>query len=179
MMLALVAIWAFAEASLFFLVADVPISWIGLRRGSKSAVIAALVAAPMAALGGLGLRWATLASPAMVHDALVHVPGISEGLLVGATRDWQAKGGLAMLTGSFAGVPYKLYAHAAALGHLPAAALLVLSVVARLPRFVAVALLSGAMGNRLRRTRPAKTLAFLHLGFWLLFYAIYFTAMAT
>ena len=37
-----VAGWSAAEAALFFIVADVPISWIAVRRGPKAAALAAL-----------------------------------------------------------------------------------------------------------------------------------------
>ena len=96
-----------AEGCLFFVVADVPISLIGLRRGAWPAMIAALVAAPMAALGGLGIALATRAAPDSVHRLLVHIPGISDRLLAVAHSDWAQRGFAAMLGGSFSGVPYK------------------------------------------------------------------------
>jgi len=41
----IVAGWSAAEAALFFIVADVPISWIAVRSGTRAALLAAVVAA--------------------------------------------------------------------------------------------------------------------------------------
>ena len=173
-MMLLVALWAMAEGCLFFVVADVPISWIGLHRGRRPALAAALLAAPMAALGGLGIALATQAAPDDVHRILVQVPGIHEGLLTAARHGWAQHGFWAMLAGSFSGVPYKLYAHAATLGGLGLAKMFGLSVAARLPRFLMVAFISGWLGKKLPQSRKGLG----HIAFWLLFYACYFAAMA-
>ena len=50
-MLALIAVWALAEAVLFFIVADVPIMALGIRSGVKKALVGAGIAAVFAALG--------------------------------------------------------------------------------------------------------------------------------
>ena len=40
----IVAGWSAAESAIFFIVADVPISWIAVRSGTRAALLAALVA---------------------------------------------------------------------------------------------------------------------------------------
>lgn len=170
----LVALWALAEGLIFFVVADVPISWIGLRYGKRRAMAAALVAGPMAALGGVGMASATVLAPKAMAGILPHIPGISAKLIAAAQADWQNRGFIAMLAGSFSGVPYKLYAHAAALNGMPFFELFVLSVVARLPRFLMVGFISGSLGKNWPLLR--KPLA--PLCFWIIFYMAYFAAMA-
>ena len=41
----IVAGWSAAEAAIFFIVADVPISWIAVRSGTRAALLAALLVA--------------------------------------------------------------------------------------------------------------------------------------
>lgn len=52
---------------------------------------------------------------ALAEGLLVRIPGITPRLIDAAQSDWNARGFLAMLRGSFCGVPYKLFAYAAAL----------------------------------------------------------------
>jgi uncharacterized membrane protein YdjX (TVP38/TMEM64 family) len=111
-----------------------------------------MLAAPMAAVGGVLLACAAQSRPLWVHHVLASLPGISDRLIDHALGGWQSGGWRAMLAGSFSGVPYKLYAYAAALSGVPVWRLFGLSVAARLPRFVLVALLSGMLG----RCRPVS-----------------------
>ena len=176
-MLLLVAIWAFAEATVFFIVADVPISAIGLRQGWRASMLAALVATLAAALGGLVVLGWSHASPGSYHALLSRLPGISPALIDSTAADYAAQGWKAMLKGSVSGTPYKLYAAAAAGENANALAFLAASLAARLPRFMLVAALSGWIGKilRPRLSRCALTAAF--FAFWILFYAAYFAAM--
>ena len=107
-MLLVTAIWAFCEGCLFFLVADIPVSWIGSRRGLRPAVAAAGTAAVMAAFGGLALVLAIRSYPAAMLRVLTALPGISPALADHAVDGWHAGGGMAMLAGFFCGVPHKL-----------------------------------------------------------------------
>lgn len=182
-MLALVAIWAFAEALLLFIVADVPISAVGLRYGAKRPLLAALLAAICAALGGLAmLHWAA-SDPAGSRAAILSLPGITPALFDSASADWHAHGFLAMTMGAFEGVPYKIYAHAAGLsgagtGWTGTAIFLLASIAARLPRFAVIALTFGAMRKPLRRLLPQWAIWALFGAGWAVFYAWYFAAMA-
>lgn len=176
-MTALVLLWAFAEGALFFLVADVPISAVGLLRGPRTALRAALLAAPAAALGGLVvLAWAG-ASPESVRATFEALPAISPALVERAAEEYAAEGTRAMVRGSFRGTPYKLYALAAGLEGVHPLPFLGASILARLPRFLVVALFSGLLGRALEgRTGPRRRLLGLGL-FWVAFYGFYFSVM--
>lgn len=177
-MLPLVALWAFAEATLFFIVADVPIMAAGIRHGLRRAMLAACIAAVAAALGGLvTLEWAAY-FPAASRAAIESLPGIGDALIDHAVADWHHGGAGAMFAGSFAGVPYKLYAYAAGLEGAGAAGFFLASVAARLPRFLLIALVSGLAGPHLRRHLPPGLLWPIFAGCWAAFYAAYFIAMA-
>ena len=184
-MIALVAIWAFAEAVLFFIVADVPIMALGIRSGVRKAMLAALVAAVSAALGGAALwLWAST-HPKDVIELMLVLPGIDAGLVAQTHDDWARGGMIAMTIGSFSGVPYKLYALAAGsmgAGSMGAgtgalALFALASIIARLPRFVLVALVAGWAGPRTVQRfgkRPVWTAFFMG---WAAFYALYWSAM--
>lgn len=179
-MLVLIAIWALAEAILFVIVADVPIMALGIRAGVKKALVGAGVAAGFAAVGGAAVwLWASTA-PEEVIAIFVALPGIDSVLVERVFSQWDAGGVLAMTMGSFSGVPYKLYALAAGTGggEWGALALFMLaSVAARLPRFVLVALVSGWAGPRLIARFGPRVIWSVFVGAWILFYAIYWSAM--
>lgn len=176
----LIAIWALAEAMLFVIVADVPIMALGIRAGVKKALVGAGVAAVFAAIGGAAVwLWASTA-PEDVIAIFVALPGIDSALVESVFTQWDAGGALAMTVGSFSGVPYKLYALAAGTGGGGWGALalfMVASVVARLPRFVLVALVSGLAGPRLMERFGPRVIWPVFVGAWILFYAVYWSAM--
>lgn len=176
--LVLVALWAFAEAILFFIVADVPISYVALRYGLKSAAVAALLAAVMAAVGGVALVLWARSDPTHVAELIVALPAIDGSMLVNAHIDLTNNGYPGMFAGSFSGIPYKLYAYAAldmAAGGLPG--FFLASIAARVPRFLVVAVVVSGIGKLLaRRTGMRLRLAVLAL-VWTAFYGWYFATM--
>jgi membrane protein YqaA with SNARE-associated domain len=173
----IVAIWSFAEATLFFLVADVPISAVGLRHGTRRALRAALVAALASGTGGVTLSMLAAASPEAMHGILDLIPGIGPRMIDEAAAAFAEDGVGAMLAGSFSGVPYKLFAHAAGLEQSPPIVFLVLSVAARLPRFLLVAVIFGSIRPVLSSRLSRRRIATIFIVFWVLFYAAYFSAV--
>jgi hypothetical protein len=174
--LVLVGVWALAEAVLFFVVADVPVMALAIRRGWRSGLIAALTAALLAAIGGLVTAWWAAWDPAGSRAAILAVPGISAVMMDGAAADLATDGFMAMLLGSFSGVPYKLYAHAAGVAGSGMAGFFLASVAARLPRFAIIAFVAGFAGPAMRRRMPPRLLWLVFVVAWTLFYAAYFAA---
>jgi membrane protein YqaA with SNARE-associated domain len=169
----LAALWGFAEATLFFIVPDVLLSWLGLRE-RRGAFVASGYALIGALLGGvLMYRWGAqdLAAARALLDML---PGIDVALLDAARQQLQEVGALALFKGGLGGVPYKTYAiHAAAEG-VGLALFLLVSVFARWLRFALVMLATRCL---VRALLPQQTLLkqqlFLLVG-WVVFYAVYF-----
>ena len=160
------------------MVADVPIMGVAIRYGMRRGLAAALVAAVFAALGGLvTMKWATLA-PDASRALIESLPGIGPGLLDRAGAEWREGGTWAMLTGSFGGTPYKLYAYAAGFERAGMAGFFLASIIARLPRFLLVAWLSSLAGPYLRRRLPGRRLWLVFSLAWAVFYAWYFAAMS-
>ena len=170
----IVAGWSAAEAAIFFIVADVPISWIAVRSGTKAALLAAIVAALASVAGAAAvLFWAG-------HDAagaaatMAALPGIDPALIREAASAHHG-GPLALLAGSFSGTPFKLFALEAAREH--SIAFLLLAPLVRLPRFLAIALFVGGISRLLERRMTGRHRLSLLLVLWVAFYAWYFSVM--
>jgi membrane protein YqaA with SNARE-associated domain len=177
MLLLVAAGWSFAEAILFFIVADVPISVIAVRWGWRAGVKAAIAASLAAALGGaITYCWAN-ADPGGARAAILVLPAIDDTLAEAAHNQLTNEGAVGMLQGSISGVPYKLYALAAGTGGRPLLPFLLLTPLVRLPRFLGAALLfSGISAAIAPRVSLHTRLAILGL-VWALFYAWYFWTM--
>jgi membrane protein YqaA with SNARE-associated domain len=171
------ALWGFAEATLFFVVVDVLLSFAVLRRGWRTAIAAAGVAAVMATFGGALLYAWGRRSVAGAEAMLDLMPAIAPSM-IGAVRDDMAGAwALSLFTGAVSGVPYKIYAVEAGAADRNLAAFLLVSVAARFARFAGAILLTelsrrvlAAFGHEHRAT------ALLAL-FWICFYAAYFWIM--
>lgn len=176
--LGIVAVWAVAEAILFFIVADVPISYVAVRYGVKSALNASLIAAVMAAVGGVALVLWARGDPAGVARIIVALPAIDGTMLANAEITLSQKGYWGMFVGSFSGMPYKLYAYSAA-NATPGGlgGLFLGSIAARLPRFICVALLTSGVSTMLGKRLTLRSRLILLSLAWTAFYAWYFAHM--
>jgi hypothetical protein len=170
----IVAGWSAAEAAIFFIVADVPISWIAVRSGTRAAVIAAVVGALASVVGAAAVfAWAGR-DPGGAAAAMTSLPAIDPALVARAAAGYH-EGAVAMLVGSFSGTPFKLYTLEAAKQH--GYGLLLLAPILRLPRFLSVAFLVGGISHLLTRWLDLRQRVTLLGALWVLFYAFYFSAM--
>ena len=179
-MLVLIAIWALAEATLFFIVADVPIAALGIKAGWRKALLGAGVAAVFAGIGGTALCIWAGDNPARAYQWMLAVPAIDAALIDEVDASFEEFGMLAMVIGSFTGVPYKLYAFAASSyphGFGSLALFFLASILARLPRFALVALIAGWVGPLLAERIGTRAVWAIFAGFWIAFYAWYWSVM--
>ena len=168
----IVAGWSAAEAAIFFIVADVPISWIAVRSGTKAAMLAAVLAAIASVLGAaIVLFWAGR-DPAGAAAAMERLPAIDGELIARAAKAYH-QGPLAVLAGSFSGIPFKLFALEAAKG--PDYQLLLIAPFVRLPRFLLNAIFFGGVSHFLSRWLNVRRRLALLAAAWVVFYAFYFT----
>ena len=170
----IVAGWSAAEAAIFFLVADIPISWIAVRSGTRAAILAAIVAALASVAGAIAVFFWAGRDPGGAAAAMAGLPAIDPALIAKAASDYH-QGFMAMLEGSFSGTPFKLYALEAANG--PDYSLLLLAPFLRLPRFLLVALFAGGVSELLRRRLNVRARLGLLTLLWVLFYGWYFSVM--
>lgn len=170
------ALWGLAEATVFFIVPDVLLSFIA-QISLKRALLAALAAVAGALAGGALLHAFASADPQAAQALLLRVPGISPEL-VGRVAGLIGQGLLSgMIAGSLSGAPYKIFAVEAATTGVPLWALLVASLPARLLRFALAALASWLVFARLLGHLALRTRRWMLAGAWLVFYAGYFAAM--
>jgi hypothetical protein len=170
----IVAGWSAAEAAIFFLVADIPISWIAVKSGTRAGLLAAIVAGLASVVGTLAvLVWAGH-DPAGATATMASLPGIDPALVAEA-GDRYRHGPHAVLAGAFSGIPFKLFALEAA-QHRDFGFLL-LAPFLRLPRFLAVALFAGTVSRRIEKRMAIRQRLALLSALWIAFYAIYFSMM--
>jgi hypothetical protein len=111
-------------------------------------------------------------SPA-ARSAVAHVPFVRSSMFDKVVNGYAAEGSVAMLRGPMSGIPYKIYAVEAP-GRVPAGVFALMSVPARLERFVLTAATYAVIGAWLRRRNaPPWTLVTAWAVHWTIVYVIY------
>lgn len=168
--------WGLAEATVFFIVPDVLLSWLALE-DRRRALVACVFALLGALLGGSIVWLAGLRDPEMLRAFYAILPGIDTAMIDEVGRQLESQGLAAVLLGPLQGTPYKLYALEGARQGLGYLAFLLISVPARLIRFTLVAMAVAGISRLLSsRLSLAGRRYLLSLG-WVAFYAWYFQAM--
>lgn len=118
-----------------------------------------------------------------VHDlvgatnAIEWVPAISGAMINQVAEDMLADGALAVLVGPLSGTPYKIYAVQAHHAGVSVAAFLLITVPARLARFMAITIVTHAIGRILSVCMPCTAIMPGFVMTWTLFYVAYFWSM--
>ena len=106
--IALAFLWGFAEGTLFFILPDVPLSFVALFRPRRALLhVAAIVVGAMLA-GAAMFTWS--ARSAGARAAVAYVPAVSPAMFEGAERDFNQYGIWGASLGPLRGIPYKVYA---------------------------------------------------------------------
>lgn len=161
--------WGFAEATLFFIVPDVWLTAVGLhdvRRG--------LIACGWALVGGTLMYLWGVARPEVAASVLDRVPAISQGMLARVEIHLADHGAAAALLGPLLGTPYKTYAALAPGEGVRLLSFLLVSVPARLGRFLLLTAGVGWLAPRLLPRTSHRTRLGVLLAVWTAFYAGYF-----
>ncbi len=175
MILAVAALWGFAEATVFFLVPDVLLTWIALHDRGR-AIRACLAALAGALLGGaLMFAWGAR-DPVAARALLDRVPSISRGMIERVEGEIAERGAVATVLGPLRGTPYKIYAALSGEKGEGLARFLAVSVLARLPRFLLLTLAAAGVSALLRGWSLGRKRA-LHAALWGAFYGAYFALM--
>jgi membrane protein YqaA with SNARE-associated domain len=169
-------IWGVAEATLFFFVPDVILSYIGVKRGVKATARASVIAAVGAAIGGAFMYLWSAVDYAAARDAVLAVPAISAGMAAHARNTMTEQGWfMASLLGPLTSTPYKLFAILAPQAGAPLPLFMLASVIARLPRFLVVGCGVALIGRWLEPRIGAGRVLWVLIGAWIAFYAVFFT----
>ena len=172
------ALWGFAEATLFFIVPDVLLTWIAGFRPERAGP--ALGACLIGALLGGALMFSLAArDPQGTSQLVERVPAVSVQLLDRTGAAFDDDYGAQMLRGGLSGVPYKVMAVEASIHDGSVFRFLAWSLPARLPRWIALMVLARGVAGFVRRrsARADRWLNGLWLAAWCTVYAVYFSVM--
>lgn len=170
-------IWGFAEATFFFIVPDVWLSRIALTN-PKEAYISIFYAIWGALFGGVLMYYMGAYAYEGSQEFLNYIPAISDQMITNVENtDIEADLFNIMIGGMFSGVPYKVYA--VWTGHLstPLVLFILVSICARMARFLSVTALTHIIAKALKTKITAAHISRIHIGLWVLFYAFYFSVM--
>lgn len=171
-------VWGLAEATVFFIVPDVLLTYAAIRLGMKKALTLCVSAALGAVLGGTAMIVAAGHDPAAVNAMLDAIPAISAGMIAETRAAMIGNWPAAVFTGAVTGIPFKIFAAQSAILEIPAVAFLGIGLAARLARFVLAVALARLAEAALRSAGAGRYAVAAWLGFWCLFYAFYFSVMA-
>jgi len=99
----------FAEATLFFVVPDVLLSFVALF-DCRTTCRHIVLATAGALVGGAFLFHLSAVQPSRAHAVVAAVPFIQEGMFTKVDESLRNRGLFAVFLGSMSGIPYKLYA---------------------------------------------------------------------
>jgi len=164
--------WGLAEATLFFIVPDVALSVISLK-GIDIGLVACLYALGGAMVGGTIMYYWGRTDIEEVTNILKMIPAIRPKDIEKVRSDLQKSGIATILFGPFFGIPYKIYA---AYAHLitPIFYFLLITIPARIVRFVLVTFVTPYIINNFFPDAPHKSQVQVVLNIWAVLYTIYF-----
>ena len=166
--------WGVAEATLFFFVPDVLLTYVVMRFGLRAGLRLALIAAAAASITGIGMwLWASH-DPETARQVMLMVPAIGPDLLARAHDEIASNWPLHLFTGAMTGVPYKLYAVEAGAAHLNPLLFALVSFPARLTRFVLTAVAAELGREVLIKLRRPEWRYYGWGAVWIAVYAVYF-----
>lgn len=167
--------WGVAEASLFFFVPDVLLTFVVMRFGLRAGLKLAVVAAAAASITGIGMLLWSAHDPETARNVMLMVPAIGPDLLERAHSEIALNWPLHLFTGAMTGLPYKLYAVEAGAAHINPLLFALVSFPARLTRFV-LTVLAAELGREI--LIKMRRLQWRYWGWgaaWFCVYALYFT----
>jgi len=171
-------VWGVAEATLFFIVPDVILTYATLRHGWQAGLKLAIFTATAAALAGIGMWMWGRFNPASAEHAMLMVPAVGSDLVMRTSREMAGFWPLNLVVGAITGAPYKLYAVAAGEHGVNVAAFALVSYAARLLRFAYSVGLTALGLEILRRMGRERWAAHVLTAGWVILYAVYFSLRA-
>ena len=168
-------IWGFSEATFFFIIPDVLLSYYALRNDNlKSVFLINITCITGAALGGAVIFIMSTINHSNVIDFMLTVPAIHTYMLDHVESEMSSNAFLALVTGPLFGVPYKLFASFAPL-YTNIFIFILFSIPARFTRFVIVSLLAYFLSHNIFKRLSVKIKTLIWLLVWVIVYIIYFS----
>ena len=110
-------VWGFAEATLFFVVPDVLLSWIALHQPRRAWIACGWAVAGALVGGTVMYAWGAVDVDSALA-ALEHVPAINRTMCDAVGEQFHQQGISAIFLGPISGTPYKIYAVQAGAGRI-------------------------------------------------------------
>ena len=173
----LALLWGLAEATFFFIVPDVLLSVLAIRKPRKEALVACGYALLGALLGSVVMYVWGSTHPGAAAAFLEYVPAVSAEMIEGVEDSLQQNGLWALFTGPSSGIPYKVYGVKVGTLQISFLFFFLVSIPARLVRFVLTVLITRVIAHRLLRRWPEKRKLQILAGFWIVLYAAFWTLM--
>lgn len=170
----LAAVWGLAEATVFFIVTDVLLTSVALKDGKRATKLC-LWALGGALVGGAIMFWWGSHDKESAENLLAKIPAIDFEMLEEVEGQVVEDGVEAAFIGPLTGRPYKIYATYAGSSGENLAVFLLVSVPARLLRFLALAWLTTAISKSLLRKKSSHFKTLLLTAIWVGFYGWYFS----
>jgi membrane protein YqaA with SNARE-associated domain len=167
--------WGFAEATFFFIVPDVLVTWFAVSCIRKASW-ACLWAVIGSLLGGILMYSWGAHNATSAEEFLVRIPAINAEMVEKVGDQVEQGGTKALFLGPPSGRPYKIYAVKAGSQDQGWISFLLVSIPARLIRFLLLSWLVGWLCHCLFNQVRLRTKRLIHLACWLTFYSWYFMA---
>jgi len=168
-------IWGFSEATFFFIIPDVLLSYYALKNDNlKNIFLINIICITGAAIGGTVIFIMSTVNHANVVDFMLSVPAIHTYMLDHVEAEMSANTFLALVTGPLFGVPYKLFAAFAPL-YTNIFIFILFSIPARLIRFIIVSLMAYYFSHKIFKNLSLKVKTLIWLFVWMVVYIIYFS----
>ena len=166
-------IWGLAEATFFFIVPDVLLSYIAIKN-LKVAKTACIFATIGALIGGLIMYAWGQRNVESAEIFLNKVPAISEEMLDDINLQVKDDRGLAIFKGPLQGQPYKAYAVYSGSDGINYLSFILITIPARIIRFIITVLLADFLLNKILGKRKKINKTVLLSCWWVIFYSAYF-----
>lgn len=165
-------LWGFAEATLFFIIPDVIISFAALQ-GYKLGIESSFYALIGALLGGWVMFYWGRSNLEKILQIFLKLPAIRPIDLERVRNDMQKYGSISMMWGPTLGIPYKIYA---AYAHLFSSFwfFMLVSIPARMARFILVAIVVPVVMERIFPNLSYSMQFSILLIIWVMIYSVYF-----
>lgn len=174
LLMALAFLWGLAEATFFFIIPDVILTFIAIH-GFREGFDASLLALAGALLGGsIMYVWGT----SQYDDAyrfVGRVPAIQKKMLRGVKASLDERGLIAMVLGPIRGIPYKTYAILAPQAGIGFFAFFLASIPARFVRFFLTSVCAWFLANILFASIPMSAKYGVWGIVWIIVYILYFS----
>lgn len=168
--------WGLAEATLFFIVPDVLLTHLAISNPQRASK-ACLWVLSGALIGGLVMYFWGVEDLKRAEEVLLEMPAIDLELLSSVENQVAESGATSLFLGPLMGRPYKTYSVYAGSTGVGLATFLLISVPARLGRFLILSWLTWWIAQKLLLTLDYKRKTFVWMAIWGSFYAWYFTYM--